>query len=51
MKFIADVHLGKLAKLLRMLGFDMLYNNSSQILNSHLLPYNKTGYCFHEMLQ
>lgn len=28
MKFIADVHLGKLAKLLRMLGFDTLYNNS-----------------------
>jgi uncharacterized protein with PIN domain len=28
MKFIADVHLGKLAKLLRMLGFDTLYDNS-----------------------
>ena len=28
MKFIADVHLGKLAKLLRMLGFDVLYDNS-----------------------
>src|SRR5437868_12624912 len=28
MNFIADVHLGKLAKLLRMLGFDTLYNNS-----------------------
>lgn len=26
--FIADVHLGKLARLLRMLGFDTLYNNN-----------------------
>jgi len=26
-RFIADVHLGKLTKLLRMLGFDTLYNN------------------------
>lgn len=26
--FIADVHLGKLAKLLRMLGFDTLYRNT-----------------------
>ena len=26
-RFIADVHLGKLAKLLRMLGFDTLYSN------------------------
>jgi uncharacterized protein len=26
--FIADVHLGKLAKLLRMLGFDTAYNNT-----------------------
>jgi uncharacterized protein with PIN domain len=34
MKFIADVHLGKLAKLLRMLGFDTLYNNS--LTNSEL---------------
>ena len=35
MKFIADVHLGKLAKLLRMLGFDTLYNNS--LTNSELI--------------
>ena len=28
MKFIADVHLGKLAKWLRMLGLDILYDNS-----------------------
>lgn len=27
-KFIADVHLGRLAKWLRMLGFDTLYNNA-----------------------
>jgi uncharacterized protein with PIN domain len=27
-KFIADVHLGKLARLLRLLGFDTVYNNS-----------------------
>jgi uncharacterized protein len=27
-KFIADVHLGKLARLLRMLGFDTVYENS-----------------------
>ena len=27
-KFIADVHLGKLAKALRLLGFDTLYQNS-----------------------
>lgn len=27
MNFIADVHLGKLAKLMRLLGFDTLYNN------------------------
>jgi len=27
MKFIADVHLGKLARLLRMLGFDTIYRN------------------------
>ena len=26
-KFIADVHLGKLARLLRMLGFDTVYKN------------------------
>lgn len=26
-KFIADVHLGKLARLLRMLGFDIVYRN------------------------
>ena len=35
MKFIADVHLGKLAKLLRMLGFDTLYDNS--FTNSELI--------------
>jgi len=28
MIFIADVHLGKLAKRMRMLGFDVLYDNS-----------------------
>lgn len=28
MKFIADVHAGKLAKLMRMLGFDVMYSNS-----------------------
>jgi uncharacterized protein with PIN domain len=28
-KFIADVHLGSLAKYLRMLGFDILYKNNS----------------------
>ena len=28
MKFIADVHLGKLVRLMRMLGFDVAYNNS-----------------------
>lgn len=27
-KFIADVHLGKLARLLRMLGFDTIYQNN-----------------------
>jgi len=27
-KFIADVHLGKLARLLRLLGFDTLYKNN-----------------------
>ena len=27
LKFIADIHLGKLAKLLRMFGFDTLYSN------------------------
>ncbi|NBF40847.1 MAG: twitching motility protein PilT [Spirochaetes bacterium] len=27
-RFILDVHLGKLARLMRMLGFDTLYNNS-----------------------
>ena len=27
-KFVADVHLGKLARYLRMLGFDVLYSNS-----------------------
>jgi uncharacterized protein with PIN domain len=27
-KFIADVHLGKLARLLRLLGFNTVYNNS-----------------------
>jgi uncharacterized protein with PIN domain len=30
-KFIADVHLGKLARLLRLLGFDTLYKNSFTI--------------------
>ncbi|HSV12278.1 MAG TPA: Mut7-C RNAse domain-containing protein [Hanamia sp.] len=35
MKFIADVHLGKLAKLLRMLGFDVVYNHS--LSNKELL--------------
>ena len=29
LRFIADVHLGKLVKKLRMLGFDVLYSNSS----------------------
>jgi uncharacterized protein len=28
LKFIADVHLGKLARLLRMLGFDTVYQNN-----------------------
>lgn len=28
MNFIADVHLGKLARLLRMAGFDTVYNNA-----------------------
>lgn len=27
-KFVADVHLGKLARLLRLLGFDTVYSNS-----------------------
>jgi len=27
-RFIADVHLGKLARLLRMLGFDVVYDNA-----------------------
>jgi len=27
-KFIADVHLGKLARYLRMMGFDVIYNNN-----------------------
>ena len=27
-RFIADVHLGKLARMLRLLGFDVLYQNS-----------------------
>ena len=26
--FVADVHLGKLARMLRLLGFDTLYNNT-----------------------
>ena len=30
-KFIADVHLGKLARLLRLLGFDTHYENNSTI--------------------
>ena len=29
-KFIADVHLGKLARYLRLLGFDTWYKNSSE---------------------
>lgn len=29
MLFIADVHLGKLARMLRMLGFDVLYSNEA----------------------
>ncbi len=29
-QFIADVHLGKLTRYLRLLGFDVLYNNSYQ---------------------
>lgn len=42
MKFIADVHLGKLAKLMRMLGFDVVYNNtfSNQVLVSIALDKN-----------
>ena len=35
MKFIADVHLGKLSRLLRMLGFDTLYNN--KLFNDELI--------------
>ncbi len=34
-KFIADVHLGKLAKVLRLLGFDTTYENS--LTNSELI--------------
>ena len=34
-KFIADVHLGKLARFLRLLGFDTLYKNN--FTNSELL--------------
>lgn len=34
-KFIADVHLGKLAKLLRLLGFDVAYRN--KYTNSEIL--------------
>ena len=30
LRFIADVHLGKLAKYLRMLGFDTLYSNNAE---------------------
>lgn len=38
-KFIADVHLGKLARLLRMIGFDTLYKNSFVL--SELLQISK----------
>jgi uncharacterized protein with PIN domain len=31
-KFIADVHLGKLARLLRLVGFDTLYTNSYSLI-------------------
>lgn len=31
-KFVADVHLGKLARLLRMLGFDTAYRNDSALM-------------------
>ena len=54
-KFIADVHCGKLAKLLRILGFDTTYNNShtnkellsiaaeeSRILLSRNITFNKS---------
>ena len=30
LKFVADVHLGKLARYLRMIGFDTLYENNSE---------------------
>ncbi|MGB5893009.1 MAG: Mut7-C RNAse domain-containing protein [Ignavibacteriaceae bacterium] len=39
-KFIADVHLGKLARYLRMMGFDVLYKNDfddDEIVNLSLL--------------
>jgi uncharacterized protein with PIN domain len=38
-KFIADVHLGKLARYLRLLGFDTLYQNS--FTNNELLSIAK----------
>lgn len=52
-KFIADVHLGKLAKLLRLLGFDTAYKNSftneelpiiSEQQNRIILTRNKSLY-------
>ena len=30
-RFVADVHLGKLAKLLQLPGFDTLYNNTTTV--------------------
>lgn len=39
-KFVADVHLGKLARMLRMIGFDTVYENN--ISNSDILNFAET---------
>ena len=40
-KFICDVHLGKLARLLRLLGFDTIYRNDLQ--DKEIIRIAKTG--------
>lgn len=43
--FVMDVHLGKLARLLRMLGIDAFYQNHFPIKRSSPLRWSKTGLC------
>jgi uncharacterized protein len=46
-RFVLDVHLGRLAAYLRMLGFDAVYDNRPATRNWHASPPKKGESCLH----